>query len=111
MLLAFIDGIGFGEWIVLLAVILLVVGPKRLPLTARAFARHYARFRRAAESFKRQILDMDTQMDNAIQDAVKDIMDDPSAPQSTAAQSADAQGSAVDPPVSPPLDSESPDGH
>ncbi len=111
MYLAFIDGVGFGEWIVLLAVILLVVGPKRLPSTARAFARHYARFRRAAESFKRQILDMDTQMDNAIQDAVKDIMDDPSAPQPPAAQSTVPPSSEVDPPASPPLDSDSPNGH
>lgn len=56
------DSIGFGEWFVLLAVVLIVVGPKRLPSAARTVGQYYARFRRAAENFKRQLLDMDTEM-------------------------------------------------
>jgi len=36
VLLAFLfDSAGFGEWFVLLAVVLVVVGPKNLPSTAR----------------------------------------------------------------------------
>lgn len=70
MTLAFIfDSIGVGEWFVLLAVVLVVVGPKRLPSTARKFGQYYSKFRRAAEGFKRQLLDMDTEINNAITEA------------------------------------------
>ncbi len=69
-MLAFIfESVGFGEWFVLLAVILIVVGPRRLPETARRFGQHYAKFRRAAESFKRQLLDMDTELTRAAAEA------------------------------------------
>lgn len=61
MLFAFVfDSVGFGEWFVLLAVVLVVVGPKNLPSTARQIGKAYAKFRRAAESFKRQLMDMDS---------------------------------------------------
>ncbi len=62
------DSVGFGEWFVLLAVILIVVGPRRLPETARKFGQYYAKFRRAAESFKRQLLEMDTEISRAAQE-------------------------------------------
>lgn len=67
------DGVGFGEWFVLLAVILVVVGPKRLPATARKFGQYYAKFRRAADSFKRQLLDMDTELTNSVREAAGEI--------------------------------------
>jgi len=64
--LAFIfSDVGFGEWFVLLAVILVVVGPRRLPETARKFGNWYSKFRRAADSFKRQLMDMDAEFDRA----------------------------------------------
>ncbi len=66
------DSVGFGEWFVLLAVVLVVVGPKNLPSTARKIGQYYAKLRRAAESFKRQILEMDTEFDRAVSDAVKE---------------------------------------
>ncbi len=56
------DSVGAGEWVVLLAVLLIVMGPKRLPSTLRTFGSYYAKFRRAAESFKRQLLEMDTEI-------------------------------------------------
>ncbi len=56
------DSVGAGEWVVLLAVLLVVMGPKRLPSTLRTFGSYYAKFRRAAESFKRQLLEMDTEI-------------------------------------------------
>ncbi len=67
------DGVGFGEWFVLLAVVLVVVGPKRLPATARKFGQYYAKFRRAADSFKRQLLDMDTELTNSVREAAGEI--------------------------------------
>ena len=60
------NGVGVGEWFVLLAVVLIVVGPKRLPETARKLGQYYAKFRRAAEGFKRQLLDMDSDVGRAI---------------------------------------------
>ncbi len=57
---AFIFGsAGAGEWIVLFIVVLIVVGPKRLPDVARKLGRMMEMFRRAADEFKRQIMTMD----------------------------------------------------
>lgn len=63
------ESVGVGEWFVLLAVVLIVVGPKRLPSTARKFGHYYSKFRRAAEGFKRQLLEMDTEITNAVNEA------------------------------------------
>jgi len=63
------DSVGFGEWFVLLAVVLVVVGPKRLPSTARKMGQYYSKFKRAADSFKRQLLDMDREMERASREA------------------------------------------
>lgn len=67
------DSVGFGEWFVLLAVVLIVVGPKRLPETARKIGQYYAKFRRAADAFKRQLLDMDTEFTRAAEEAVNEV--------------------------------------
>lgn len=67
---------GFGEWFVLLAVVLVVVGPRNLPSTARKLGQYYSKFRRAADSFKRQILEMDTEFDRAVSEATRDISDE-----------------------------------
>ncbi|MBR2838257.1 MAG: twin-arginine translocase TatA/TatE family subunit [Kiritimatiellae bacterium] len=105
------DGVGAGEWLVLLAVLLVVVGPKRLPSAIRAFGNHYAKFRRAAESFKRQIMEMDTEFERAVNDAAREAEDaaripdlDLSEPESAEALetpdpsgSADGHGSAESP--------------
>lgn len=69
------DSVGVGEWFTLLAVVLIVIGPKRLPETARKFGNYYSKFRRAAESFKRQLMEMDTEINRAIDDASKEITD------------------------------------
>lgn len=74
MLLAFLfDSVGFGEWFVLLAVALVVVGPKNLPAAARKIGKVYAKFRRAAEAFKRQIMDMDYEMERAARRAMSEV--------------------------------------
>ena len=69
------DSAGFGEWFVLLAVILVVVGPKRLPSAARTFGQYYSKFRRAAENFKRELLDMDRSVTNFIDETEKTAED------------------------------------
>lgn len=67
------DGVGAGEWLVLLAVLLVVMGPKRLPSTARKIGAYYSKFRRAAESFKRQLMDMDLEMEREIRKAEQEV--------------------------------------
>ena len=58
--LAFLGGsVGAGEWVVLGVVVLIVVGPKRLPEIARKTGRMMEMFRRAADEFKDQLLNMD----------------------------------------------------
>ena len=70
MILAFVfDSVGAGEWFVLLAVLLVVMGPKRLPSAARTIGNYYSRFRRAADSFKRQLMDMDYEMEREVERA------------------------------------------
>ena len=63
------DSVGAGEWLVLLAVLLVVIGPKNLPSTARKIGAYYSKFRRAAESFKHQLMDMDLEMEREFRKA------------------------------------------
>lgn len=57
---AFLTGsVGTGEWIVLFVVVLIVVGPKRLPEIARKIGRTMEMFRRAADEFKEQLMSID----------------------------------------------------
>ena len=73
MTLAFVfDSVGAGEWLMLLAVLLVVIGPKRLPGVLRKFGSQYAKFRRAAESFKRQLMEMDTEFERAVDAAARE---------------------------------------
>jgi TatA/E family protein of Tat protein translocase len=58
--LAFLGGsVGASEWVVLFVVVLIVVGPKRLPEIARKLGRTMEMFRRAADDFKDQLMNMD----------------------------------------------------
>ncbi len=76
-----LDSVGFGEWFVLLAVVLIVVGPRRLPSVARTIGQYYSRFRRAADNFKRQIMDMETEFDKGVAEVERSVQveDGPSA--------------------------------
>ena len=67
------DSVGAGEWLVLLAVLLVVMGPQRLPSTARKIGAYYSKFRRAAESFKRQLMDMDLEMERELRKAEQEV--------------------------------------
>ena len=60
MTFAFVfESVGGTEWLVLLGVILIVVGPKNLPSAARKFGQIMSTLRRAADEFKRQLMSMD----------------------------------------------------
>ena len=67
------DSVGAGEWVILLAVLLVVMGPKRLPSTARKIGSWYSKFRRAADSFKRQLMDMDLEMERELQKTAQGV--------------------------------------
>ncbi len=57
---AFLTGsVGSGEWIVLFVVVMIVVGPRRMPEIARKLGRMMEMFRRAADEFKDQLMTMD----------------------------------------------------
>ena len=72
MALAFIfESVGVGEWIVLLAVLLVVVGPKRLPEVARSLARRYAKIRRAGERFMRELMESSSDVEKFAEDAFR----------------------------------------
>lgn len=68
------ESVGFGEWFVLLAVVLVVVGPRRLPSVARTLGQYYSRFRRAADNFKRQLMDMETEFDKGVAEVERSVV-------------------------------------
>ena len=77
MALAFIfDTVSGGEWLVLLAVILIVVGPKNLPAAARKTGEILSKLRRAADEFKRQIMTMDQEVTRTVNEVAGDLKQD-----------------------------------
>ena len=71
------ESVGSGEWLVLLAVILIVVGPKNLPAAARKMGQVMSKLRRAADEFKRQIMTMDEEMKKTADEIKRDYIDIP----------------------------------
>lgn len=72
MALAFIfDGVGAGEWLVLLAVLLVAVGPRNLPSVARTLARNWAKLRRAGDRFMRDLMEAESSATNLPDEAFK----------------------------------------
>jgi len=108
MTLAFVfDSVGAGEWLLLLAVLLVVMGPKRLPGVLRKFGSQYARFRRAADSFKRQLMEMDTEFERAVNSAEREAEEAARIPDITQADtSPDGMGA---PPDDMDMPSDAPD--
>lgn len=67
--MAFLGGsVGAGEWVILFAVVLVVVGPRRLPEVARKFGKTMEMFRRAADEFKEQLMSMDKEVKETVSD-------------------------------------------
>lgn len=93
------DSIGGGEWLVLLAVVLIIVGPKNLPSAARKMGEVMSKLRRAADEFKRQLLTMDEEIrktaDNLKQEYI-DVPDDPATGDRAVSESSDASSSVDD---------------
>jgi TatA/E family protein of Tat protein translocase len=60
-------GIGMTELLVILAIALVVLGPRKLPEIARSLGRGLAEFRRASSEMRREFLDVseDTQPPSA----------------------------------------------
>ena len=90
------DSIGGGEWLVLLAVILIVVGPKNLPSAARKMGQVMSKLRRAADEFKRQLMTMDDEMRRTADELKRDYIDipeDSTAGDRAASESAEAAAS------------------
>jgi sec-independent protein translocase protein TatB len=71
------DSVSGGEWLVLLAVILIIVGPKNLPSAARKLGEITSKLRRAADEFKRQLMTMDEEMRRTADDIKKEYIDIP----------------------------------
>ena len=71
------ESVGSGEWLVLLAVILIIVGPKNLPSAARKMGQVMSKLRRAADEFKRQLMTMDEEMKKTADDIKRDYIDIP----------------------------------
>ena len=89
MIFAFIfESVGGTEWLVLLGVILIVVGPKNLPSAARKLGQIMSTLRRAADEFKRQLMSMDQEVRKAVDDTVKsDYVETPKDPAEAEAES------------------------
>ena len=91
MTFAFIfESVGGTEWLVLLGVVLIVVGPKNLPAAARKMGQMMSTLRRAADEFKRQLMTMDQEVTKVVTDATSD--DTSSSAASTDGSDSVAQG-------------------
>lgn len=83
-----IESVSGTEWLVLLGVILVVVGPKNLPAAARKMGQVMSTLRRAADEFKRQLMTMD-------QEITKAVSDEPSSSSSASSTSSDGADSST----------------
>ena len=93
------DSVGGGEWLVLLAVILIIVGPKNLPAATRKMGQMMSKLRRAADEFKRQLMTMDEEMKKTADEIKRDYIDIPedSAGDRALSETGEAEGSADEP--------------
>ena len=57
-------GIGMPELILILAVALIVLGPKRLPEIARTLGKGLAEFRRTTDELKEEIREVEEEIEN-----------------------------------------------
>ena len=68
-------GIGMPELLLILAIALIVLGPKKLPDLARALGKGMAEFRRATDELKEEFRQMEHEMEDSSPGAT--IKDDP----------------------------------
>lgn len=67
------DNVSFGEWTLLIVVFLIVMGPRKIPQTARTLGNYYSKLRRAADAFKRQLMDLETEFNKAATEAESEV--------------------------------------
>jgi sec-independent protein translocase protein TatB len=97
MTFAFIfESIGGTEWLVLLGVVLIVVGPKNLPAAARKMGQIMSTLRRAADEFKRQVMSMDQEVSKAVNEATSDASSSSDASASDGADASSASDNGED---------------
>jgi TatA/E family protein of Tat protein translocase len=68
-------GIGMPELLLILALALIVLGPKKLPELARALGKGMAEFRRATDELKEEFRQMEHEIDDPSPQAT--VKDDP----------------------------------
>ncbi len=68
-------GIGMPELVLILALALIVLGPKRLPEIARALGKGLAEFRRATDELKEELRQVEQDVEDASAQAA--VPDDP----------------------------------
>ena len=61
-------GIGMPELILILAVALIVLGPKKLPEIARSLGRGLAEFRRATDEMKREVNSLEGDLEDSVRE-------------------------------------------
>jgi Tat protein translocase TatB subunit len=76
-------GIGMPELVLILAVALIVLGPKRLPEIARALGKGLAEFRRATDELKQELRHVENEMQESYPET------DPKDPSLAKSESAD----------------------
>ncbi|HWR97004.1 MAG TPA: Sec-independent protein translocase protein TatB [Candidatus Methanoperedens sp.] len=89
-------GIGMQEVVLICAIALIVVGPKKLPELARALGKGYAEFRRAFDDMKRTV-----EVDLQTEEFRRSLMDLPPPPPPGGAPGPPAESLVTTPP-SPP---------
>ncbi len=71
MPLSFLSGSpGWGELLVVFAVVLLLFGPRRLPELARMIGKALEELRRASQDFRNEVMRIDTDVKDTVRDAV-----------------------------------------
>lgn len=73
------DSIGIGEWLVLLALVLIVYGPRRLPEMARKLGRLLAQAQRAADQFRLQLMALEREDDDPEEQSPPEAAAEPTA--------------------------------
>ena len=87
-------GIGMPELILILAVALIVLGPKKLPEIARSLGRGLAEFRRATDEMKREVSSLEGDLEDSVHEDTggdepkETIHADPASPASESAKKA-----------------------
>ena len=80
-------GIGMPELLLILALALIVLGPKKLPELARALGKGMAEFRRATDDLKDELRQMEHEIDDSSAGATKKDDPFPEKPADTASPS------------------------